>query len=164
MVDPRLADIVHCFLKEVVPRIPNKWQQRLQERCEISPNFVVDTVDQRFKQITTVFDDPTLDSSKELHGAVRNSSLIIGLHADGATEAIVDAALKYHKPFVVVPCCVFPNFFLDRVVELDCGRQIPVRTHEQFCQFLLKKDSRFKMERLPFEGRNVAIYWDGKSD
>jgi len=105
----------------------------------------------------------------------------VGLHADGATEAIVDAALLYRKPFVVVPCCVFPNLFRDRYVRVplvdapedggDAGQEsgariveekrVPVRTHEQFCRYLLEKDQRFMREVLPFEGRNVAIWWDG---
>ena len=33
--------------------------------------------------------------------------VIIGMHPDQATESIVDMALKYHKPFAVIPCCVF---------------------------------------------------------
>ena len=229
MVDPRPADVVDCFLKQVLPKIPNKWQKRLQQRQEqyqqeqelgreqqpgqeqeqnqssSSPSLsksdcvVTDLVGKRFRQIVSTLDDTTIESCEELGDAVKKSSLIIGLHADGATEAIVDAALCYQKPFVVVPCCVFPNFFRHRFVTVDDGnstvdsdtsmsitsaskpaasatatatttkrrttkqkRQIPVRTHEQFCQFLLQKDSRFKMEQLPFEGRNIAIYWDGK--
>ena len=41
----------------------------------------------------------------------KNDSLdvIIGMHPDQATEAIVDMALKYRKPFAVVPCCVFSH-------------------------------------------------------
>jgi hypothetical protein len=35
--------------------------------------------------------------------------VIIGMHPDQATEAIVDMALKYRKPFAVVPCCVFSH-------------------------------------------------------
>merc|ERR1712070_719130 len=87
----------------------------------------------------------------ELQDAVKKATLIIGLHADGATEAIVDAALKYNKPFVVVPCCVFPNFFPMRRLLIDQKdgsppQAIPVRSHEQFCKFLLQKDPRFVME------------------
>ena len=33
--------------------------------------------------------------------------LIIGMHPDQATESIVNMAIKYQKPFAVVPCCVF---------------------------------------------------------
>jgi hypothetical protein len=118
-------------------------------------------------QLEPCFQDERLDAS------VRNSSLIIGLHADGATEAIVDAALLYQKPFVVVPCCVFPNLFSERYINVpkeenanesndNNSKRIPVRSHDQFCTYLLAKDSRFVMEILPFEGRNVAIWWDGK--
>eukprot|EP00555_Chaetoceros_dichaeta_P013037 CAMPEP_0198269748 /NCGR_PEP_ID=MMETSP1447-20131203/42439_1 /TAXON_ID=420782 /ORGANISM="Chaetoceros dichaeta, Strain CCMP1751" /LENGTH=132 /DNA_ID=CAMNT_0043961465 /DNA_START=42 /DNA_END=440 /DNA_ORIENTATION=+ len=113
------------------------------------------------------------------------------MHADGATEAIVDMALQYRKPFVVVPCCVFPNFFQHRFVPVltneggvvvldddeddtdtdvkpwDGGtdetnvKMMPVRTHEDFCRYLALKDSHFIVETLPFEGRNVAIWWNG---
>ena len=144
------------------------------------------------------------DDNQELFQAVQQASLIIGLHADGATEAIVDIALYYNKPFVVVPCCVFPNFFRHRLVpaimssindddtdpdaetdaetdtDIDTNaettaknnttktktniatKMVPVRNHEQFCRYLALKDSHFVVETLPFEGRNIAIWWDGK--
>lgn len=127
--------------------------------------------------------DPTWLGDGSLELAVRNASLIIGLHADGATEAIVDAALLHQTPFVVVPCCVFPNLFCERFLTvIDGGRnddrdmcrtqvreegmtvkekRVPVRTHDQFCKFLMAKDPRFVMDMLPFEGRNIAIWWDG---
>ena len=35
--------------------------------------------------------------------------IIIGMHPDQATEVIVDMALKYRKPFALVPCCVFAH-------------------------------------------------------
>ena len=187
MVDPRPANIVDCFERIVLPKIPNKWQRRLEGQRENNPDFVRNVVESRFKQIVTTFDDhkimcdlnqdidwssmPSRFGSQaeieDLQAAVQNATLIVGLHADGATEAIVDAALKFHKPFVVVPCCVFPNFFPMRrlVVDQKDGsppQSIPVRSHEQFCKFLLQKDPRFVMEELPFEGRNIAIWWDGK--
>ena len=187
MVDPRRADIVDCFERIVLPKIPNKWQRRLEGRREKNPDFIKNTIESRFKQLVTTFDDHkiTFDTNQdiewsslpkyfgtrsgiaELQGAIQHATLIVGLHADGATEAIVDAALKYHKPFVVVPCCVFPNFFPMRRLVIDQKdgnppQEIPVRSHEQFCKFLLQKDPRFVMEELPFEGRNVAIWWDGK--
>ena len=89
--------------------------------------------------------------------------VLLGVHAAGATEAIVTAALRHNKPFVVVPCCVFPNVFTQRRVEED-GKFVPLRSHVHICRFLKAKDPRFVMETLPFEGRNVAIWWDGKED
>ena len=40
--------------------------------------------------------------------------------ADEATEPIIDAALRFGRPFAVVPCCVFPRLFPQR--ELPRGR------------------------------------------
>ncbi|KAL3776505.1 hypothetical protein ACHAWO_001028 [Cyclotella atomus] len=179
MVDPRQADIASVYIKDVVPKLPNKWQASVYRRLEASPTFVDDLLEKRFEQLVMPFVVPNnecLDWSQQntaasLLEAVKNASLIIGLHADGATEAIVDAALHYSKPFVVVPCCVFPNLFCNRFLSIEDTdevghvrtRQIPVRTHEQFCEYLLKRDSRFKQVVLPFEGRNIAIWWDGKA-
>ncbi len=123
MVDPRPSNIVDCFERIVLPKIPNKWQRRLEGQRESNPDFVRNVVESRFRQIVTTFDDhkimcdlnqevdwssmPSRFGSRseieDLQAAVQNATLIVGLHADGATEAIVDAALKYHKPFVVVP-------------------------------------------------------------
>jgi hypothetical protein len=178
MVDPRQADIASVYMKDVVPKLPNKWQASVYKRLEASPTFVEDLLEKRFEQLVMPFVVPNfecLDQQQNiavsLHDAVQKASLIIGLHADGATEAIVDAALRYGKPFVVVPCCVFPNLFSSRFLSIEDtdevghvrSKQIPVRTHEQFCEYLLKRDSRFKRQNLPFEGRNVAIWWDGKA-
>ena len=164
MVDPREADIANCFETLVLPKIPNKWQQRLEKQRADNQSFVQETINERFRQLVTTFDERTLQNSPEIKEAVDKASLMIGLHADGATEAIVDAALEYNRPFVVVPCCVFPNLFPQRhVVMEEGGPGIPVRTHEQFCQFLVQKHPGFRIETLPFEGRNLAIWWDGET-
>lgn len=176
MIDPRRADIASVYMKDVVPKLPNKWQVSIYERLETTPTFVADLLEKRYEQLVMHFDVPTPVSdfrrniSPRLHEAIQNASIIIGLHADGATEAIVDVALLFKKPFVIVPCCVFPNLFNNRFITVqesdDAGltqsKEIPVRTHDQFCEYLLKKDSRFRREVLPFEGRNIAIWWDGK--
>lgn len=200
MIDPRPADIASVYLNSVMPKLPKKWQHSLEERLKQTPTFIEDELDKRFSQLVTHFSiasddiiccdgvDGVVDCTannnegvaplfedEAVEEAVRNASLIIGLHADGATEAIVDAALYYNKPFVIVPCCVFPNLFRNRFIYVkddddddgnDNGsekkKKVAVRTHEQFCQYLLDKDDRFRQEILPFEGRNVAIWWDGK--
>lgn len=162
MVDPRPTNLPHCFETLVYPKIPNKWQRRLDEQRAQNPDFVSETLSNRFQQLVTTFDENSLSSSTELQVALHNANLILGLHADGATEAIVDAALEHNKPFCVVPCCVFPNFFASRRVTNEDGEMVPVRSHEQFCRYLAAKDKRLRTEELPFEGRNLAIWWDGK--
>lgn len=160
-VDPREADFAKCYEDLVVPKLPKKWQERIEGRREEDPQFVRREMNRRVSQMVTCFDDHSVENCEELQRAIEGSCLIIGLHADNATEAIVTAALEYRKPFVVVPCCVFPRLFCSRVIKGPDGREIPVRTHPQFCQYLLRKDPRLVMETLPFEGRNIAIWWDG---
>ena len=189
MIDPRKADIPSVYKNTVVPKLPKKWRHSLNERLQHTPTFIEDELDKRFSQLVTHFSiasneifcygdgvasttcDGKLFEDGEVEEAVRNASIIVGLHADGATEAIVDAALRYNKPFVVVPCCVFPNLFRHRFIYVESydeasnigeKKKVAVRTHEQFCQYLLDKDDRFRQEVLPFEGRNLAIWWDGK--
>lgn len=164
MVDPRPCDIASCFEFQVLPKLPKKWQQRIHAQQEANPNFVQDIVDSRFRQLVTTFDESTVATSTELQEAIKNASIIIGMHADSATEAIVDAALQNKRPFVTIPCCVFPRLFSQRTIQGPDGTTVKVRSHEQFCQYLLEKDHRCVQEVLPFEGRNVAIWWDGLED
>lgn len=171
LVDPREADIMKVFQNTVYRSLPKKWQERIsaQDSKEIAKKL-----DERFKQLIMYFPMDgskdldilkELEKSRELLDAVENCTLMIGIHADGATEAIVDIALHYRKPFIVVPCCVFPNLFKERMVSsyID-GKEtlVPVRNHDQLCRYLANKDSHFTIETLPFEGRNIAICWDGK--
>ena len=51
---------------------------------------------------------------KEAREAWERCDVVVGLHPDEATDAIVDAALAARKPFAVVPCCVFPSAFPHR--------------------------------------------------
>ena len=47
--------------------------------------------------------------ASSLCATLGSCSLLYGMHADGATEALVDYALAHHTDFAVVPCCVFPD-------------------------------------------------------
>ena len=175
MVDPRVADIESVYMNSVVPKLPKKWQQSIEERLKQSPSFLRDEIERKFSQLAMPFSSSSYMGAHTVQtcfgggtsdSLVKNACLIIGLHADGATEAIVDAALIHRKPFVVVPCCVFPNLFRERyIITIEVSgeeKRVPVRSHDQFCKYLLAKDPRFVMEVLPFDGRNIAIWWDGR--
>mmetsp|Transcript_42640 Transcript_42640/g.51198 ORF Transcript_42640/g.51198 Transcript_42640/m.51198 type:complete len:286 (+) Transcript_42640:34-891(+) len=170
LIDPRPADVVSCYETVVVPKLPKKWQQRHGQKKDIDKDYLKNILAVRgFRQLEMCFDESTLLRSDDLQYAIHNASLLIGMHADSATEHVVDAALKHQKPFVVIPCCVFPNLFSKRVIKIkdeneksSVTKEIPVRTHDQFCTYLMQKDKRFVMEKLPFDGRNIAIWWDGK--
>lgn len=101
--------------------------------------------------MTTYLDDAFLRQHTDI---VDSSALLIGLHADQATEPIVDTALKLGKAFAVIPCCIFSNEFPDR--RLANGQ--PVATTEDFIQYLCEKDTRIQRTYLGFEGKNVVVY------
>jgi len=90
------------------------------------------------------------DHAKLLAGC----STLVGLHPDQATEAIVDVALRFRKPFAVVPCCVYPRLFPGRRLGTGQG----VTTYRGFQRYLRAKDSRIRIARLPFAGRNKVLY------
>ena len=163
LVDPRRANVLQTFQSLVLPKLPKKHQQRIEEKCRENQYFLSQVFDERFGQLEIYFDESTLQSNHELRDALQRCKLIIGMHSDGATECIVNAALQYGKPFVVVPCCVFPNFFNQRFLIKNDEEKVPVRNHAQFCEFLLEKDTRLCQEILPFQGRNVAIVWNGQA-
>eukprot|EP00966_Prymnesium_polylepis_P168484 3895388-Prymnesium_polylepis.1 len=50
-------------------------------------------------------------------------------------QAIVDAAIRYGRPFAVVPCCVYPQAFAPR--HLKSGDAVV--SFAQFCEYLLQK-------------------------
>ena len=85
---------------------------------------------------------------------LESADVLVGLHSDQATESIVDAALELNKSFAVVPCCVFPTMFPDRLTE-DGGT---VTTQREFVDYLLRKDKDIKVTFLPFKGRNTVVY------
>jgi len=120
----------------------------------------------------------------DLAPLLRDCSLIVGLHPDGATDPIVDTAIRLGKPFCVVPCCVFPRTFpLRRTcghtattaqahaplqVPMkgggDCGRgcenSLPVRRYDELLLYLGRRAAGSETLTLgEFEGRNTAVVW-----
>jgi len=121
------------------------WQRRaLRKRGETG-----------FAHLPVYFDEANFASDEAPYSAVlNNASLVVGLHPDEATEAIVDLALAANRKFAIVPCCVFAHKFSHR--KLPSGE--PVRTLNQFCEYLRAKDSRIREALLDFEGRNKVLY------
>ncbi len=167
MIDPRESDVPLCFEKTVLPKLPAVWRCRFQRRQQEDARILEKTFQERFQQYQMYFEDDTAATHPEVEALIQNAALLVGMHADGATEAIVDTALRYKKPFCVVPCCVFPTLFHTRTIrvcdEEGSEREVPVRSYEQFCHYLLNKHPRIQQSILPFDGRNVAIWWDGTS-
>jgi hypothetical protein len=90
-----------------------------------------------------------------LNDVLNPASLFVGMHADEATEPIVDFAMSLGAPFAVVPCCVFPTLFSRR--RLPDGRC--VNTTSELIDYLVAKDpDNIHTRFLPFEGRNRVVY------
>jgi len=94
--------------------------------------------------------------ASEVLDFLRSCEILIGLHADGATEELVDFALKQGKGFAVVPCCVFAKKFPGRRL-LSGGT---VTSPAEFVQYLCEKDRRIQTDTLEFEGRNTVVYFN----
>ena len=119
-----------------------------------------------FNQIRCMVNLDTPNLYKELFV---DSSILIGLHPDQATEIIVDIALKLNKPFAIIPCCVFANDFPHRKLKRKKTgnvennteyEEIQVSSYEQFIEYLCEKDKNIQKTFLPFEGKNLLLYKD----
>jgi len=94
---------------------------------------------------------------------------IVALHPDEATGDIVDFAVKYRIPFVVVPCCVFSRLFPNRLKPLpknenqiciDTQRNVRevVSTYDDLIEYLVDKDETIKVIKLDFDGANLCLW------
>ncbi|KAJ3094713.1 hypothetical protein HK100_006048 [Physocladia obscura] len=84
-----------------------------------------------------------------------NAALLIGMHPDQATGAIVEVALQYNLPFAVVPCCVFQDTFNERI--LKSGKA--VTTTLDLVEWIKEKDPKnIETKFLNFQGKNLVVY------
>lgn len=98
-------------------------------------------------------DGKDLDVNEQILKCLHEAACIVGMHSDQATESILDAALALKKPFAILPCCVFSNEFPNRILN---GRL--VKSYDDFLKYLSLKDSRIRIDYLPFVGRNKVLY------
>jgi hypothetical protein len=130
------------------------------------------------KHLPVLPSSPKTETSEKLRlaAALAASSLVVGLHSDQPTEAILDYGLAHNKPVAVVPCCVFPELFSKRFItaplseaanatnsddghKTTATKKRQVRSYADFCRYLLAKSPLLRSERLDFEGRNLVIYY-----
>ena len=180
IVDPRPLDIVRMMKALTANKITRLRKdgnasagrrvldpQRLPCAVEISlplPKHVrcwfdypLDSTKMVDKNITTYHQDELASNGieeKKLLTLAKECAAVVGMHADQATEAIVDFGLASGKPFAVVPCCVFPQMFPDRRTRKNKNK--PVRSYKEFCEYLEEKGAQ--LAKLDFPGRNVVVY------
>ena len=99
-------------------------------------------------------DDGALTADK-VRRVLASSAAVVGMHPDGATEAIVDFALEHNKIFACVPCCVYSAAFPTR--RDARGRR--VTQYDAFVDYLVAKaPGRIGVATLPFEGKNKVVF------
>ena len=76
------------------------------------------------------------------------ADLLVGLHPDQATEAIVRQAVRIRAGLVVVPCCVMPEDGIHRTADewRDYLVAIAAGTHD------------VRVDALPMRGANTVIW------
>ena len=121
-------------------------RQRRREWATFAP----ETAD----HVEALFDE-RLMSDEATAALIRDCSALVGLHPDQATGAIVDCGLVMGKPWAVVPCCVFPSRYPNR---LDASGRV-ARTTEALVEHIAGRALGTRRERLPCDGANEAVWW-----
>lgn len=72
--------------------------------------------------------------------------LVVGLHPDEATEIIIKLCASFQKPFVVVPCCIIPQFSKEKF------------NFNSWISHLKQMSSDISECQLPITGKNIVLY------
>jgi len=132
----KLSKQQHKYLK--------KQKKERKQSGEAAPPLIESLV----PQVATFFNmDSFLEKAENIQ-LVEQASLLLGMHPDEATDSIFDVAIKFDKPFAVVPCCVFGQKFPARQLA-DGGR---VLSYEHLVEYLTAKAF------LPFDGKNLVLF------
>lgn len=78
----------------------------------------------------------------------KDFNLLIGLHTHGSNMKIIDAAAKYDKRFVLLPCCV-----IDEPIEKRPG----VNWLDSLEEYAKSKGHKVRRFALNFKGQNIGI-------
>lgn len=107
-------------------------------------------------------------TARVMEETLSRASVVVGLHPDQATDAVVDFALARHLPFAVVPCCAYSKDFPHRRRPPGPGRPKgggAVTTTEHLVEYLAAKAPGLaRVAVLPFEGKNKVVYSLGESE
>jgi hypothetical protein len=111
----------------------------------LTPDGNLLTLSSQYGFVLEAFNNDFPERSHAHKDLLADCTVILGLHPDQATEAIVKLAIRLEKPFAVVPCCVFSN-------------EPQVKTYDSLCTHLLSLHPSIESTWLPFMGRNRVIF------
>lgn len=155
VVDPRPVKLNKTQRNTINFRI--KSREILQSGLGVSHR--ADVLYQKFaewkpSQLQSLFNDDFV-KSKDGNMLLQNCVAVVGMHPDEATDDIIKYAMRYNKPWVICPCCVFPKTFTQR--KLASGRA--VKSYEDLCNYIKNICDGVNEITLDFEGRNKVYYW-----
>jgi hypothetical protein len=75
--------------------------------------------------------------------------LLVAMHAHGCNVALIDAAKKYNKGFLILPCCI-----IDEPLRPQPG----VHWLPCLAEYARSKNFEIQPLRLNFKGQNIALY------
>ncbi|ETN17410.1 hypothetical protein PPTG_05220 [Phytophthora nicotianae INRA-310] len=145
LIEPRpmkLSKQQHKYLK--------KQKKERKQSSETQASFSEILV----PQVTALFNMDSFLETTENVQLVEQASLLVGMHPDEATDSIFDVAIKFNKPFAVVPCCVFGQKFPDR--RQPNGSK--VLSYENLVEYLTAKHPEIEKAFLPFDGKNLVLF------
>jgi len=141
---------IRCTLVDPVPRQLSKHCRKMLRKNDAAEGLPV---------VAAMFDEHFADEPGR-KALLEGASVLVGMHPDQATEAIVQGALDAGKPFAVVPCCVFHTLAPHRRTP----RGEPVLSTAQFIEYLAAKSPACCTASLQFAGRNRVVYHSGAKE
>ena len=105
-----------------------------------------------FQQISSLFNHQFIQSNLLIWN---QADVIIGLHPDEATDDIIEMSMKYFKPFICVPCCVFPNKFPNRKLK-SSGKT--VRQHDELIEYIMEKAREVNLLKHTSNSNKTMVY------
>lgn len=79
----------------------------------------------------------------------KDFDLLVGLHAHGSNIYIINAAEKYNKRFLILPCCV-----VDEPIE----KRSNINWFDSLYDYSLRANFEAKQAKINFKGQNKIIY------
>ncbi|GLD94286.1 hypothetical protein PINS_up002897 [Pythium insidiosum] len=143
---------IRCTLIDPRPMRLSRVQYKFFKKQKIEKPAIPEAL---APQRTALFNATTFLEDPANEQLIQEASVLIGMHPDEATDAIIDVALRYNKPFALVPCCVFGHAFPDRRRPDGVSKVV---SFDDLVEYLEHKHSSIQRDYLSFDGKNLVLF------